>query len=127
MKVVLDSGGVSRLAERTPRAAAVIRELRAAGLWPAFVPAPVLIECLTGQPGRDAPANRLLKSCAVVTELPQALARRCAQLRTQAPQSSAVDAIVIGVAEPAGVVFTSDPHDLTALAAAATGVAVRAA
>jgi phosphoglycerate dehydrogenase-like enzyme len=105
---------------------AVIRELRTAGLWPALVPAPVLVECLTGQAGRDVQANQLLKSCDVVTEIPQALARRCARLRCAARRGSAVDAIVIGLAEPTGAVFTSDPGDLAALAQAATGVTIRA-
>ncbi|MGH3549064.1 MAG: hypothetical protein ACRDQU_13330 [Pseudonocardiaceae bacterium] len=126
MRVVLDSGGVSWLAQRSPRAAAVIAEMRATGLWPALVPAPVLVECLTGHAGRDAPANRLLKSCDLVTELPQALARRCARLRFEARRGSAVDAIVIGVAEPDGVVLTSDITDLAALAQPATGVSIRA-
>ncbi len=126
MRVVLDSGGVSWLAQRSPRAAAAIAEMRTAGFWPPVVPAPVLVECLTGQSGRDAPANRLLKSCDVVTEFPQALARRCARLRCAARRGSAVDAIVIGVAEPDGVVLTSDPDDLAALAQVATGVSIRA-
>lgn len=122
MRLVLDSGGVSRLAERTSRTVALVRELRAAGLWPALVPAPVLVECLTGRAGRDAQANRLLTGCDVVTDLPQALARRCAHLRYAARRGSAVDAVVVGVAEPDGVVLTSDPRDLGALAQVATGV-----
>ncbi|MGH3939560.1 MAG: hypothetical protein ACRDTG_13210 [Pseudonocardiaceae bacterium] len=126
MRIVLDSGGMSWLAQRSPRTVAVIRELRTAGLWPAVVPAPVLVECLTGHVGRDTQANRLLKACDVLTEIPQALARRCARLRCAARRGSAVDAIVIGVAEPAGVVFTSDPDDLAALAHTATGVTIRA-
>lgn len=126
MRVVLDSGGVSWLAQRSPRTVAVVRELRATGLWPALVPAPVLVECLTGHAGRDAQANRLLKSCDIVIEIPQALARRCALLRYAARRGSAVDAIVIGVAEPAGIVLTSDPDDLAALAQPATGVTIRA-
>ena len=126
MRVVLDSGGVSWLAQRSPRAAAVIAEMRIAGLWPALVPTPVRVECLTGQAGRDAPANQLLKSCDVAVELPQALARRCARLRAEARRGSAVDAIVIGVAEPEGVVLSSDPGDLAVLASAATGVTVHA-
>ena len=99
--------------------------MRATGLWPTLVPAPVLVECLTGHAGRDASANRLLKTCDVVTELPQALARRCARLRFEARRGSAVDAIVIGVAEPDGVVLSSDTADLAALAHAATGVTIR--
>ncbi|MDQ3988405.1 MAG: hypothetical protein M3291_04260 [Actinomycetota bacterium] len=125
MRLVLDSGGVSWLAGRSPRTAALIAELRVAGLWPALVPAPVLVECLTGHPGRDAQANRFLKSCDVVTELSQALARRCARLRFEARRGSAVDAITVGLAEPAGVVVTSDPADIEALADAAIGVTVR--
>lgn len=126
MRLVLDSGAVSRLSQRTTRGAALIRELRTAGLWPAQVPAPVLVECLTGQGGRDAPVNQLLKVCDVSSELPNAQARRCARLRFEARRGSAVDAIVIGAAEPDGVVLTSDPRDLGALAAVATGVTVRA-
>jgi hypothetical protein len=124
MRVVLDSGGVSWLAKRSSRTAAVIAEMREAGLWPVLVPAPVLVECLTGTAGRDTATNRLLKSCDVVTELPQALVRRCARLRFEARRGSAVDAIVIGVAEPHGIVLTCDPRDLTALANAATGITV---
>jgi hypothetical protein len=126
MKLVLDSGGVSRLAERSPRAVAIIQELRTAGLWPPLVPTPVLVECLTGHPGRDALSNRLLKSCDVITGLAPAQARRCALLRSEARRGSAVDAIVAGTAEPAGVILTSDPGDLAALASVATGVAVHA-
>lgn len=71
-------------------------------------------------------SNRLLKTCDVVTEFPQALVRRCARLRFEARRGSAVDAIVIviGVAEPRGVVLTRDPRDLTALATVATGVTI---
>ncbi|MGH3913850.1 MAG: hypothetical protein ACRDTC_10640 [Pseudonocardiaceae bacterium] len=125
MRVVLDSGGVSWLAQRSPRTVAVVREPRTAGLWPAVVPALVLVECLTGQVGRDAQANRLLKACDVLTEIPQALARRCARLRCAAQRDSAVEAIVIGVAEPAGVVFTSNLDDLATLAHTATAVTIR--
>ena len=39
---------------------------------------------------------------------------------------SAVDTVVIGVAEPDGIVLTFDPHDLAALAEMATGVTIRA-
>lgn len=125
MRLVLDSGGVSFLAARSPRTLALIQEFRRAGLWPAVVPAAVLVECLSGRSGPDAPANRLLKTCDVVPELPPALARRCAALRFAAGQGSAVDAIVVGTAEPSGVVLTSDPGDIVALATEATGVRVQ--
>ncbi len=45
--------------------------------------------------------------------------RRAVQLRTQANQGSAIDALVVASAEPGGSVLTSDRADLTALAAVA--------
>lgn len=127
MKLVLDSGGVSHLTERTPRALALMRELRANEIWPPLVPTVVLIECLSGRAGADAQANRFLKSCDVVPEIAPALARRCAALRHRAGRGSAVDAAVVGLAEPDGVVLTSDPDDLRALAAEAAGVEIHPA
>lgn len=124
MKLVLDSGGVSYLAAGTGDSAAFLVRLHGAGLWPPVVPAPVLIECLSGRSGPDARTNRLLKTCDIVTELPVDLARRCAELRTRAGRGSAVDALVVGVAEPDGTVLTSDPKDLRALAREATGVQI---
>ncbi len=125
MKLVLDSGAVSHLAQRSPGAAALTRELRANGVWPPVVPTIVLVECLSGRAGADAKANQFLKSCDVVPDVPAALARRCAALRHQARSDSAVDAVTVGLAEPNGVVLTSDPEDLNALAAGATGVTIR--
>lgn len=122
--VFLDSGAVSRLAERTRWSAALIGALKAEGLWPPKVPAAVLVECLTGNPGFDVPANRLLNTCEITEDLPQFLARRAARLRTQAGAGSAVDAIVVASAEPAGTVLTTDAGDLEALAAYAIGVSV---
>ena len=58
----------------------MIAALREEGLWPAVVPSAVLIECLTGEDSRDATANRLLKTCDVVEELPDELARHAARL-----------------------------------------------
>jgi hypothetical protein len=46
--LVLDSGGVTRLAERSQQAAALVEALRDEGLWPPLVPAVVLVECLQG-------------------------------------------------------------------------------
>lgn len=96
-----------------------------AGLWPPLVPAPVLVECLTGLSGRDARTNQFLKTCDVPTELAHAAARRCAHLRHLAQRGSAVDAIVVGLAEPSGTVITGDPDDLEALAERANDVSVR--
>jgi hypothetical protein len=122
--LILDSGAVSRLAERSNQTLALILGLREEGLWPPRVPSAVLIECLQGHAGRDANENRLLKACAIVEIVPQALARRAALLRRRARRGSAVDALVVASAEPGGVVFTSDPADLEALAAHAEDVRV---
>lgn len=122
--LVLDSGGVSHLAERSRRAAALIMALRRQDLWPPLVPSVVLIECSQGHPGRDALTNSFLKTCDVVEEIPESLARRAALLRARARRGSAVDALVVALAEPGGTVLTSDLGDLDALAQHARGVIV---
>jgi predicted nucleic acid-binding protein len=122
--LVLDSSGVSRLAERSRQAAALIFALREQGLWPPVVPSVVLVECLQGHAGRDALANRFLKTCDVVEEIPERLARRAARLRRQARRGSAVDALVVAFAEPDGTALTSDLDDLEALAGHANRVTV---
>lgn len=123
--LVLDSGGVSLLAERSQRAAALILTFRRAGLWPPAVPSVVLVESLTGHAGRDARVNQFLKTCDVLESVPEPLARRAASLRTRARRGSAVDALVVAVAEPGGTILTQDAVDLRALASYARSVAVR--
>lgn len=122
--LVLDSGAVSRLAEHSTRAAALVFALRDVDLWPPLVPSVVLVECLQGHPGRDALTNRLLKSCNVLEEVPEPLARRAALLRRLARRGSAVDAIVVALAESGGTVLTSGADDLGAIARCADGVTV---
>ena len=124
MVVVLDSGGVSRLAERSRQVAALIVALRDEGLWPPLVPSVVLVECLQGHPGRDALTNSFLKTCDIVEELSEPLARRAALLRRLARRGSAVDAVTVALAEPGGTVLTSDLGDLSALAQYAHDVIV---
>ena len=121
---MLDSGGVSRLAERSRDTAALILALRRRGLWPPIVPSVVLVECLRGHAGRDAPTNALLRTCDVAGVVPERLARRAALLRAQARHGSAVDALVVATAEAGGTVLTSDPKDLEALAEYADDVNV---
>jgi predicted nucleic acid-binding protein len=122
--LILDSGGVSRLAERSRESLALIVALREEGLWPPKVPSAVLVECLQGHAGRDANENRFLKTCDIVETIPESLARRAALLRRLARRGSAVDALVVAVAEPGGTVLTSDPKDLEALAAHAQDVII---
>lgn len=122
MILVLDAGGVSALAGQRARLA----ELRRRGLWPAQVPAVVLVEALTGDHRRDLHVNRLLRSCQI-RDVDETQGREGARLRTatgRAGTISATDAIVAAFASSRvdSVVLTSDPVDLRALAegAAAT-------
>lgn len=121
---MLDSGGVSRLAERSTRAAALVRALHAAGLWPPVVPTVVLVESMRGHAGRDANVDRFLRTCIVEATVPLPLARRAAELRRRARRGSPVDAVVVAMAEPGGTVLTGDEADIVALAAHAHDVAV---
>ncbi len=116
MTVVLDSGGLSMLAGNRARLAA----LRARGAWPPIVPSVVLAEALTGDHRRDFHENRLLRLC-LVEPVDDGLARLAAVLRTAAAGArtpSAIDAIVVAQADRSGggVVLTSDPRDMSALA-----------
>lgn len=122
--LILDSGGVSRLARRDRETAALIIALRRRGLWPPIILTAVLIESLTGSAGRDANAKRLLKSCDVRHTIPESLARRAAALRSQARVGSAIDSLVVAFAENGGCVITSDRADLSALAAHALDVVI---
>lgn len=122
--LVLDSEGISYLAARSREAVAAIRVFAQRGLWPPTVPTAVLVESLTGHPGRDAVVNRLLKGCKIDPAPSEVLARRAALLRTAARRGSAVDALVIAAAEPGGTVLTSDPDDLRALAGYARAVRI---
>jgi hypothetical protein len=124
--LVLDSGAVAHLAERSARAAALIAALRAEGLWPPVVPSVVLIECLTGEGPRDAGHNRFLRTCDITEIVPVQLARRAAWLRARARTGSAVDALVTAAAESGGTVLTGDLADLRSLARHASDVTIEA-
>ena len=122
--LILDSGGVSRLAKRDRDTAALIIALRRRGLWPPIVPTVVLAESLTGSAKRDANTNRLLRACDVRPSVSERVARRAAELRTKARRGSAVDALVAAIAEPGSTILTSDGVDLRALAANAADIVI---
>jgi hypothetical protein len=122
--LVLDSGGFTRLSSRTKSALSLIRSLHSAGLWPPVVPTMVLVESLHGHAARDANASRFVKTCIVHSEVTPAVARRAAELRRRARAGSAVDALVVVLAEPGGTVLTGDRADLEALAAHAHDVTI---
>ena len=120
---VLDSGAVTDFASRTQQSAARFRRLRQEG-GPQVVPSVVLVECLTGDSGRDAQINRFLKTCVVVEDVPEHVARNAARLRTLARRGSAVDALIVALASPGGTILTADLKDIEPLAAHAENVAV---
>ena len=121
--LVLDSGAVTRLAERSSRAAALIAALRAEGLWPPVVPSVALIECLTGEGSRDAVHNRFLRTCDVADSVPVPLARRAAWLRARA-RSGPPSMHLSRQLPSGGTVLTGDLADLRALARHASDVAI---
>jgi hypothetical protein len=127
MVLVLDSGGVTALARRDRTSAALVIRLKRDGLWPPIVPSIVLVESLTGRQRTDAITNRFLKTCDIVEDVTTRLARRAAALRAQARRGSAVDAVVVAMAEPAGAVLGGDVGDLRALADYADDVTVHRA
>lgn len=120
--LVLGSGGLSRLARRTRRAAALIEAFRREGLWPPVVPTVVIAESTTGAARTDTNINRLLKACDIEPTISERTARRAGQLRAAAKRGSAVDAVVVALAEPGWTVITTDPDDLRALATHARDV-----
>jgi len=122
--LVLDSGGLSYLATRSSQAVALIRSLRREELWPPVIPTMVLVESLEARPGRDAALNQFIGTCLVDDSVPVTLARRTAELRRAARKGSAVDALVMALAEPNGAVLTGDVDDLRALAAQTKQVTV---
>ena len=68
--------------------------------------------------------NRSLKTCDIVNVPPEPVARRAGILRDRAGRGSAVDAVVIAMAEPGGTVLSGDIKDLKALATHARGVQI---
>jgi hypothetical protein len=122
--LVLDSGSLSRLSQRNRRAAALIDALRAENLWPPVVPTVVLAESTTGAARTDANINRVLKTCDIEPMVTERTARRAGHLRARVRTGSAVDALVVAMAEPGGTVLTGDTHDLEALAAYAEDVLI---
>ncbi|MBI1757758.1 MAG: PIN domain-containing protein [Actinobacteria bacterium] len=120
MTLILDAGGLSALAGQRARLA----ELRRRGVWPAQVPAVVLVEASTGDHRRDFHTNRLLRACQI-RDVDETQAREAARLRTatgRAGTISATDAIVAAFASTCSdaAVLTIDPRDLNALAEHAT-------
>ena len=127
MQLVLDSGAVERLAQDKPESTAILEGLPDGVTWPAVVPSVALAECLSGRAHTDVLIDRLVNTCKVVEEVSTSISRRAGELRYRAGRGSAVDAIIVALAEPNGIVLTTDLKDMTALAGGAHGVIVHPA
>ena len=123
--IVLDSGGISKLADRSLDSLALLKRLIALNDV-MLVPSPVVVEYLHGNSPKDAPVLRFLQKCVIEEVLPMGTAQRAAELRRKSGHGSAVDAIVVAFAEPGGTVITGDRVDVEKLATHANKVYVAA-
>jgi hypothetical protein len=126
--VVLDSGAVTRVAHGSGKALVLVRALVERG-WHFALPAPVLVECLTGDTRRDVQANRVLHAVNDVHPTSETHARAAAALRYRTANPSVVDPLVAGMAMRLSgpvIVLTTDPQDIEALVAGAPRVRVLA-
>jgi len=121
--IVLDSGGISKLADRSLDSLALLKRLITLNDV-MLVPSPVVVECLHGNSPKDAPVLRFLQKCVIEEVLRMGTAQRAAELRRISGHGSAVDAIVVALAEPGGTVITGDQVDIENLAAHASRVHV---
>jgi len=118
-RVILDSGGVSALAEGNTTARAVVMRARREGRL-LVIPAPVLTEVYTGR--RDhAHIDRVINQIDQMIETTPERAKEAGILRAKSGVLDIVDAIVVAEAVAAlpVVILTSDPDDIGALVDAA--------
>ncbi len=116
-RLILDSGGLSALADGEPRAVALFKRATRQKLQ-VGIPAPVLAETITGQP-RDALLHRFIRSPGAIIDTTSEIAREAGVLRYRArlPEKT-IDALVVATAAryPGSIVLTSDVRDLTTFA-----------
>jgi predicted nucleic acid-binding protein len=123
---VLDSGAMTRIAEGSGTARAILRALVARG-FSVTMPAVVLVECLTGDGRRDATTHRVLHAVGDVRPTTEHAARAAAALRHRTGNPSVIDALVaeLALGIPGAVaVLTTDVEDLEALVDGAAEVRV---
>jgi predicted nucleic acid-binding protein len=125
---VLDSEGISKLAQEDPVVVPHIVEARKRQAS-VVASAVTLTEVLRGTP-RDAAVHRILKKVEVVP-LTRELGRTAGTLlgRSGLPATAAIDAMVAATALDQArpvIILTSDPNDLKSLIEGEAGVAVLA-
>lgn len=129
-RCVLDSGALSALSGDSLHARRWLRWIvEHDGLL--IVPTPVLVESTTGDPGRDAETNRILKvlarSASTLVSPDEAIARDAGRRRFRAKTDDGIDALVAATAASSAgacVLLTSDPDDLKRLLASDPQVSV---
>jgi hypothetical protein len=116
-RLILDSGAVIAV-QRGSRLVDAYLATAAARGEEVVVPAVVVAETVRGGPA-DAPIHRLLRA-SHVPFLGRRLAEAAGRLQAAAGMAAAVDALVVAEAVRGGpcVLLTSDPGDLSRLAAA---------
>lgn len=120
-RCVLDSGGLTALCGMSAVARGELYWVLEFGDG-IRVPTPILAECTTGDGGRDAEVNRILRvlggAAAAIVAPTEETARRAGRLRFRARTDDGIDALVAAEAVGDGtkaVVLTSDPDDLRKL------------
>jgi predicted nucleic acid-binding protein len=116
-RIILDAGALTALATENGPLRLAMRRAISSGV-PVCVPAPVLVETITGGGPLDARINQALKAC-LVLPLEEAIARAAGALRYRRPGSGAVDAMVVAFADVVldSIIITGDAGDLRLLAA----------
>jgi hypothetical protein len=118
-RLVLDSGGVSAIADGNAIARAALDRARREG-WLVVIPAPVLAEVHTGR-SDHARIDRVVNAVDMLLSTTPDMARRAGELRFTSGVTDVVDAIVVAeaVAVRPALILTSDPNDLGKLIEAA--------
>ena len=124
--LILDSGAVTKVAENRGKAVSLVRTLVERG-WTVAIPVVVLVECLTGDSGRDANSNRFVRAVSNLLTSEEQDARLAASLRHRCGNPSVVDALVAAAARRTSgpcLILTTDPEDLERQASGAGNVRV---
>lgn len=117
MTLVLDAGAFVAVERGSREVLALVKRERLAGRVP-VTHGGVVGQVWRGGAGRQVPIARLLDAIDVVS-LDDALGRRAGTLLARTGSSDVVDAAVVLLATDGDDIMTSDPGDLTVLAAAA--------
>ncbi len=117
-RLILDSGAVIGLSRGDHSIRAFLRRSIEIDI-PVEIPVVVVAETIRGT-RRDAPVNRVLKAVGDVPETTPAVGRRAGRLLGEARSSATIDALVVAhaIEVGGGIILTSDPTDLSALASA---------